>query len=468
MASNNLSLGIDLRKNQIVLCLLKKTWRGIRLVDYQVKAGEEGFSVEDQLPFISNFVAPYPQAKDKVFLALPREKTVIRFLRLPLAAQENLRQVLTYEAPKYVPCEAEEICFDYQILHRDRLGLDLVVLFSKKGDIAYYLTLLEKIGLKPQNIQISSLGAVNFYLYQSGANYKKNTVLLDWQGSMAEINLLKEGKWHENFLFPLASEEKGEKIIQICQMGGIPETELGQTEFYLYGAGAETKSLSSWPDHSSLKHIAPPPLNKIKTRGEESLPRAIYAAMGVPLPGLVKTTYKLNLLAEEKKKKNRQLGKPFFISFLSLIILLTLSWIWGSYQKIQDELQFLLAEVNKKKPAVAAIENLKKEREKVLQEIAEFEKLSSREAKKIEILRELTQILPPTVWLWNLKATGREIEISGFADSASDLIPLLDRSQLFEKVEFLAPVTKERDRRLGSDKEKERFKIRMYLEKKRL
>ncbi len=74
--------------------------------------------------------------------------------------------------------------------------------------------------------------------------------------------------------------------------------------------------------------------------------------------------------------------------------------------------------------------------------------------------------MPPTVWIWNLKATSGEIEISGFADSASDLIPLLDRSPLFEKVEFLAPVTKERDRRLGSDKEKERFKIRMYLEKK--
>jgi Tfp pilus assembly protein PilN len=162
------------------------------------------------------------------------------------------------------------------------------------------------------------------------------------------------------------------------------------------------------------------------------------------------------------------MGKPLFISLVFLTILLTLSWIWGSYRKIQDELQFLRAEVNRKKPEVTAVENLKKEREKIVKDIAEFEKLSSLEARKIDILKELTQILPPTVWIWNLKAAGREIEISGFADSASDLIPLLDRSPLFEKVEFLAPVTKERDRRLGSDKEKERFKIRMYLEKKRL
>ena len=467
MAGNNLSLGIDIGKNKLALCLLQKTWRGIRLIDYQVKTWAEDFAVEDQLQFVSNFVAQYAAAKDKVFLALPREKTVLRFLRLPWAAQENLRQVLEYEAPKYIPCAAEEICFDYQVLQRDGQGLSLVVLFSKRGEIAQYLALLEKIGLKPRAIQISSLGALNLFLYHAGENYKKKAVLLDLEGSTAEINFLKEGKWQENFLFPLPPEKKGEKIIQICQMGGVPETEFGQTEFYVYGLGVETKSGSSSLDHPSLKYIIPPPRHKIKTRRGESLPPAIYA-VGVPLPGLIKTNYQLNLLAEEKKKKTHQVGKPLFIFLLSLSILLILAWIWGSYQKIQDELQYLRAEVNKKKPEVTAVENLKKEREKILKEIAEFEKLSYLEARKIEILKELTQILPATVWVWNLKATGREIEISGFADSASDLIPLLDRSPLFEKVEFLAPVTKERDRRLGSDKEKERFKIRMYLEKKRL
>lgn len=468
MAGNNLSLGIDISNNQLILCLLQNTWRGIRLVDYQVKTWTEDFSVEDQLTFLSNFVAQYPAAKDKVFLAIPREKTVIRFLRLPLAAQENLRQVLEYEAPKYLPCEAEEICFDYQILHRDGQGLDLVALFSIRREVAYYLALLEKIGLKPQAIQISSLGALNLYHYHAGANYQKNTILLDLQGSTAEISFLKEGKWQENFFFTLPPENKGEKIMQICQMAGVPEAEMGRTAFYLYGTGAETKSVSPWPDHPYLQHIIPPPANKIKTREGGSLPPAIYGPVGVSLPGLIKTAYKLNLLTEEKKKKTRQLGKPLFILLLSLTILLTLSWIWGSYQKIHGELQFLRAEINKKKPDVVAIENLKKERDKLIKEIVEFEKLSSLEVRKVDILKELTLILPPSVWIWNLKATGGEIEISGFADSASDLIPLLDRSPLFEKVEFLAPVTKERDRRLGSEKEKERFKIRMYLEKKRL
>jgi len=71
-------------------------------------------------------------------------------------------------------------------------------------------------------------------------------------------------------------------------------------------------------------------------------------------------------------------------------------------------------------------------------EILDLDKIRSAEHSKVEILRELTQLLPATVWIWNFKYTGKELEISGFADSASELISLLDRSPLFERVEFLA------------------------------
>jgi Tfp pilus assembly protein PilN len=97
-------------------------------------------------------------------------------------------------------------------------------------------------------------------------------------------------------------------------------------------------------------------------------------------------------------------------------------------------------------------------------EMAEFEKISRGAVREVEILQELAKILPASVWIWQYKFSGREVEVSGFADSASELIPLLDKSALFEKVEFLAPVTKERERRIGVDKERERFKIRMRLE----
>jgi hypothetical protein len=47
------------------------------------------------------------------------------------------------------------------------------------------------------------------------------------------------------------------------------------------------------------------------------------------------------------------------------------------------------------------------------------------------------------------------------------LIPLLDKSPLFEKVEFSSPVIKERVARGTEGKEKERFRIKIGFEGRR-
>lgn len=114
-----------------------------------------------------------------------------------------------------------------------------------------------------------------------------------------------------------------------------------------------------------------------------------------------------------------------------------------------------------------AVEKLQKRRGELTREITELERIAVGEAKRIDVLQELTQILPPSVWIWNLKCSGKDVEISGFADSASELIPILDKSPLFEKVEFSSPVTKERERKGSTDKERERFKIKMKVEGRR-
>ena len=131
------------------------------------------------------------------------------------------------------------------------------------------------------------------------------------------------------------------------------------------------------------------------------------------------------------------------------------------YRKEQEAVN---AEIKKRRPAVEALEKLQKQRDDYRKEIAELDQIRSGEISKVEILEELTRLLPNTIWIWNLKYNGKEMELSGFADSASDLIPLLDKSPLFEKVEFLAPVTKEIQMRGDGNKEKERFKIKAKIE----
>jgi len=86
------------------------------------------------------------------------------------------------------------------------------------------------------------------------------------------------------------------------------------------------------------------------------------------------------------------------------------------------------------------------------------------ETSKMDVLRELSDNLPSSVWIWNMKLRPKDIEINGFASSASDLIAILDKSPLFEKVEFSSPVTKER-RAAGDSVERERFRISAKIER---
>ena len=205
-------------------------------------------------------------------------------------------------------------------------------------------------------------------------------------------------------------------------------------------------------------------MGRIEVGVDEAIPDSIYSSVGLSLTGLVQPPFRLNLLPPEMRKKIPQYGKTVAWILLCVAVILGLAWGAGIYTRYQNEMEVLQAEVKKKKPEVEAIEKLQKQRAELAAEIAEFNKITREAVREVQILRELTQILPPSVWVWQYRYTGKEIEISGFADSASELISLLDKSPMFEKVEFLAPVTKERERRLGADKERERFKIKMRIE----
>jgi len=234
--------------------------------------------------------------------------------------------------------------------------------------------------------------------------------------------------------------------------------------FFVYGLDATEKALPSFQETDGMKGVASPPVQRIAVGADESLPDYIYPSIGLPLTGLIDTQFKLNLLPPEMRKKFRAYGKPVFLFLLGLAMILGLIWGVGVYSRYQSEIESLRSEIKKRKPEVEAVEKLQKQRTELTSQMAEFEKITRGAVSKVRILKELTEVLPPSVWIWQYKFAGREIEISGFADSASELISLLDKSPLFERVEFLAPVTKERERRVGVDKERERFKIKMRWE----
>jgi general secretion pathway protein L len=464
----NTSLGIDFKTNHLILTLLRKSFRKIHLLDYRIyplwTEGQKEVQEAQWISLITTFISKNAVDGERVCVSIPREKVLVRFLRLPIATKENLKKVLEYEAPKLIPFDKEDFCFDFQILREDGEWVYLIAAFVKNEDLKPYLTLLKKMGIQPISIQIPAVSALNLFFFHEGNKGNEVSVLLDLNEPFYEMNILEGENWKDSFHLPTPQENKEGSILQAFKRSDLKEESLSKAMFYVYGLDATEKAMPDFEKTDGMKGVASPPTHRIEAGVDESLPDHVYPSIGLPLMGLTETHFKLNLLPLELRKKVREYGKPIFLAFLSLAFILSLAWGGGVYNRYRNELEILRAEVKKKKPEMEAVEKLQKKRSELTAAITEFDKITRGAVSEVEILKELAQVLPPTVWIWQYRISGKEIEISGFADSASELIPLLDKSPLFEKVEFQAPVTKERERRIGVDKERERFKIKMRLE----
>lgn len=87
----------------------------------------------------------------RTILCVPESRVLTRLLTLPAAAEDNLRQVLTFEMDRQTPFKADQVYFDSRIVARDPVSRSLRV----------ELTVLPRSVLDPQLGEIAG-GAVEF------------------------------------------------------------------------------------------------------------------------------------------------------------------------------------------------------------------------------------------------------------------------------------------------------------------
>jgi general secretion pathway protein L len=95
--------------------------------------------------------AALPRDVQQTILLMPSDKVLTRPLTLPLAAEENLREVLAFEMDQHTPFVAADVYYDYLVTGRDtarqELSIDLV--FSPRKDVDTILQALQGFRLAP-------------------------------------------------------------------------------------------------------------------------------------------------------------------------------------------------------------------------------------------------------------------------------------------------------------------------------
>ncbi len=124
---------LDLSGPEIVLGRLSgRSWREIGRVDPQ-RLNEPA-----EARAFAGLIGKAKLHELGVVLRLPASMALIKTLSLPLAAEENLRQVLSFEMDRHTPFSAGEVYFDYRVRTRNtdtgRMEVELVTVPRKVMD----------------------------------------------------------------------------------------------------------------------------------------------------------------------------------------------------------------------------------------------------------------------------------------------------------------------------------------------
>jgi Tfp pilus assembly protein PilN len=134
----------------------------------------------------------------------------------------------------------------------------------------------------------------------------------------------------------------------------------------------------------------------------------------------------------------------FIPSIVLGLALLVVGIAWIVYVEIRDQryLDQLQAEISKVQPLAARADALDRRTADHRARIVLLDQYRQRTQGDIEILAELSRIIPNTVWTSNIDITPDSVTLQGEADQAAPLLKILDSSPYFHDSTFVTGVMK--------------------------
>jgi len=187
----------------------------------------------------------------------------------------------------------------------------------------------------------------------------------------------------------------------------------------------------------------------------DSASPALIPAIGAALGAVREGVAGINLLPAEERRSLEE-GAPL-VTFLcaAVLVLVTAVWIVSAVVKDYRIASQLHDEIAILEPTMRTVHR-NEEDAKALRD--KLRVLTQGDRRRIAVLvKELTEVVPRDAYLTTFRFRSGKIELEGFAKSASDLVPMLERSPFFKNAQFTSPVTKVQDNQ-------ERFSLATEIE----
>jgi len=146
-----------------------------------------------------------------------------------------------------------------------------------------------------------------------------------------------------------------------------------------------------------------------------------------------------NLLPPEERAEVKSTGfslnKLLPLVFVALVIL----WLGSVVVHKRVQLYQVDRELAQVTPDVRQVEKQLQEARDLAKQMQNLRRLEQ-SPNRLNVLKDLTQLIPNHTWLFNLRISQQNLEMGGMSRSAADLIPLLEKSGWLTKTEFASPI----------------------------
>lgn len=444
------SVGLYVTRDRLFLVRMRKDFFRLSVVEEEVREVIVGEDVTLRGQALSqalrSLLPHFDPAKDPLYICFSLDQAIGVQLYLPQVAEENLRQVLEYEIERYLPFRRGEVYYDFLPMGRrgDKVGLFLFAV--PKMILDEILDTLSAFGIRPRGVETTATALSNYLLFSTGG-ITSPALVLGGQGQgweMIGLNAKPNG-WRKEpeLLFthwlPQADwvQGPGREIFHGCLRESPKLFGWGYNQDFLLSVKGESLHVEDLLT-----------LGKEKLGGDKGMAHPFFLpAIGAALRGLRETTFPVNLLPGAGEKREGQL-LSWLNTGLAIILLLGLI-VWGGSHPVKDEIRLrqLQRENQKLGPSLKSLRREDEVLSRMRKEISFLSGQSGSREEILHILDELSRIIPNSAYLSNLRYREGTVEFQGSAESASNLIPLLERSSVFKNVAFNAPSNRGRDNR---------------------
>jgi type IV pilus assembly protein PilM len=199
MAENPTSIALSIGSQRISMAVFEAAKNGgiiLKAYDSEVLTADPSMEAARSAQArvaIRELVGRLGVAKSKVRYAISGQAAFIRFVKLPPLEDDNIEQLVTFEAQQHVPFPLEEVVWDYELLESSG-EKECVIVAIKTDALDEINSAVNEAGILTQEVDVSPLAIYNAYLASYGKP-EESTLLIDIGAKNSNLLYMEGGRF---------------------------------------------------------------------------------------------------------------------------------------------------------------------------------------------------------------------------------------------------------------------------------